>query len=699
MWKVLLTAGAIASLCLATPAAADDKPDLARFGALPNIEDVQISPDGSKLAVITTDGEQRFLTIRKTEGGGLAGIAVGDKKLRSVTWAGENNVILVSSVASEGAAFKGPAREYFLASNFDVRENVQKPLLSGVKDTLNIVVGPPQVRMIKGDPIVFLEGVHMMRGVGTDTLFRLNLRTNALKMLDNGVRYGTDGWLVDAAGEPVAQSMYDDQAGRWSLLMKVGSTWKTIDKTDAPMGSYGLAGFGRDGKSVLVRRGYGEDALREYRPDGQHETLPDDMVFDGLLHDPHTLKLVGGYRLERDEITYDFFDPALQSAWWSAVKPFKDARVTLHSASQDWRRMVLRVDSPVDGPSFALVDLNTRRGWVLGPAYKGIDAKTVSPVQTITYKAADGLTITGYLTLPRGREARSLPLIVLPHGGPEGRATPGYDWWSQALASRGYAVLQPNFRGSQGFGEDFIKAGFGEWGRKMQTDLSDGVRELARQGIVDPKRVCIMGASYGGYAALAGATLDRGTYRCAVSVAGPSDLNVVRRTVLRPGRICMRGDGVGEQVSTAAPIDPVWEGPTARDGSNRGALQCAREGTGPSNPGRMLAIDENDPRRTTSMRYWLRFMGDERKHADLKAISPVQLADKADIPILLIHGEDDTIVPFEQSQAMADALKKAGKPVALVPLKGEDHWLSRGTTRLQMLTEAVAFVEKYNPPS
>jgi dipeptidyl aminopeptidase/acylaminoacyl peptidase len=695
MRKVLLAVGAIASLWLTTPAAAnDDRPDLALFGALPSIEDVQISPDGSKLAVITTDGEQRFLTIRKTEGGGLAGIAVGDKKLRSVTWAGENNVILVSSVASKGESFTGPAREYFLASNFNVKANVQKPLLSGVKDSLNIVVGPPQVRMIKGDPIVFLEGVHMMRGVGTDTLFRLNLRTNALKMLDNGVRYGTDGWLVDAAGEPVAQSMYDAQAGRWSLLMKVGSTWKTIDKTDAPMGSYGLAGFGRDGKSVLVRRGYGEDALREYRTDGQHETLPDDMAFDGLLHDPQTLKLVGGYRLGRDEIVYNFFDAALQSAWWSVVKPFKDARVTLHSASKDWRRMVVRVDSPVDGPSFALVDLNTRRGWVLGPAYKGIDAKTVSPVQTITYTAADGLPITGYLTMPRGREARNLPLIVLPHGGPEGRATPGYDWWSQALASRGYAVLQPNFRGSQGFGEDFIKAGFGEWGRKMQTDLSDGVHDLARQGIVDPKRVCIMGASYGGYAALAGATLDRGTYRCAVSVAGPSDLNVVRRTVLRPGRICMRADRPGENAQA-----PGTAGTTSGGIVKLDTYECAREGTGPSNPGRMLAIDEDAPRRTTSMRYWLRFMGDDRKPADLKAISPAQQADKADIPILLIHGQDDTIVPFEQSQAMADALKKAGKPVALVPLKGEDHWLSRGTTRLQMLTEAVAFVEKYNPPS
>ena len=468
MLKILLTAGVAALAAMATPVLAADKPDLSVFGALPNVEQVEISPDGSKLAVITTDGEQRYLTIRKTEGGGLAGVAVGDNKLRSVTWAGENNVILVSSVATEGLNFKGPAREYFVATNFDVKQNQQKTLI-GRGPTGNIILGPPQVRTMKGDPIVFLEAVQMMRGVGVDTLFRINLRTGAVKTLDHGVRYDTDGWLIDAAGEPVAQSMYDAKAGRWTLLMKVGSTWKTIDKTDAPMGSHGIAGFGRDGKSVLVRQGFGEGALREYQSDGRHEALTDDIPLDGLLHDPDTLNLVGGYTLEGDHLVYSFFDPALQTAWLSAVKPFKDARVALHSASADWRRLVVRVDSPTEGPAFALVDLTTRKGWYLGAAYKGLNAKTISPVQTITYKAADGLAINGYLTLPRDREARNLPLIVLPHGGPEGRSTPGFDWWSQALASRGYAVLQPNFRGSQGFGDDFVKAGFGEWAGRCRA--------------------------------------------------------------------------------------------------------------------------------------------------------------------------------------------------------------------------------------
>ena len=144
----------------------------------------------------------------------------------------------------------------------------------------------------------------------------------------------------------------------------------------------------------------------------------------------------------------------------------------------------------------------------------------------ITYKARDGLEIPAYVTLPPRappKDAR-LPLVAPPHGGPRVRDAYDFDYVAQFLATRGYAVLQPQFRGSAGFGEDFVKAGKGEWGGKMQTDLLDGVAVLAAAGEVDPKRVCIVGASFGGYAALAGATLLPDAYRCAASIAGIGDL-------------------------------------------------------------------------------------------------------------------------------------------------------------------------------
>jgi dipeptidyl aminopeptidase/acylaminoacyl peptidase len=253
----------------------------------------------------------------------------------------------------------------------------------------------------------------------------------------------------------------------------------------------------------------------------------------------------------------------------------------------------------------------------------------------IQYKAGDGMDIAAVLTLPPGVPGKNLPVIVMPHGGPEARDYPGFDWWAQAFASRGYAVLQPNFRGSSGYGAAFLRAGYGEWGRKMQSDISDGLAFLAQSGIADPGRACIVGASYGGYAALAGVTLQKGFYRCAVSVAGVSDLP------------------------------------------------------------KMVATDVKESGRDATLVRALRQQVGSGK--DLRAVSPVRLADAADAPILLVHGREDTVVDYDQSADMAKALQKAGKPVELLTLAGEDHWLSKSETRMAMLEAVVAFVMKENP--
>lgn len=643
MLKSILAVAAACLSLISTRALAADKPSLAIYGQLPNIEAVEISPDGSKLAIIQTDGEQRVLTVRQVGGGMLGGVRVGPTKLRAVVWAGEDHLVLVSSQTADVMGISGPAREYYMASAFNWRTKKQSLLLRDQEAAMNVIVGPPMVRTVNGDPVVFLEGVHFLEDRGVDTLYRVNLKTGTTRMLDSGVQMDADGWLVNAAGEPVAQSLYDSKRGRWSLRMKIDGGWRTVDEADTPMGSYGISGFGRDGASILVWRtdDKDKDVLREYSGVARYVDLPGDLDLSGLIHDPGDLRLLGGYKLKGDDLRYTFFDAVSQKSWNAVVKAFAGDRVTLASWSKDRKHVVVLADSAEAGPAYAVVDLNTKQATWLADVYGGVTPAAISPVRSIKYKAADGLEITGYLTLPKGREPRNLPLIVLPHGGPEGRDEPGFDWWSQALASRGYAVLRPNFRGSEGFGWDFVKAGFGEWGRKMQTDLSDGVRDLARQGLIDPKRVCIVGASYGGYAALAGAALDTGVYRCAVSVAGPADLKKMLLAV--------------------------------RDAHN-GDMSAAQ-------------------------RYWLRFMGaDGIKDPDLAAISPARLADKIDIPVMLIHGKDDTVVRYDQSQAMAAAMKRAGKPVTLVTLDGEDHWLSRGATRLKMLTEAVAFVEKNNPP-
>ena len=218
------------------------------------------------------------------------------------------------------------------------------------------------------------------------------------------------------------------------------------------------------------------------------------------------------------------------------------------------------------------------------------------------YDARDKYPLFGYLTIPAGAAEKNLPLVVLPHGGPHRRDTPDFDWWSQFLASRGYAVLRPQFRGSTGLGTEHLLAGRGQWGLRMQDDVTDGVKALISQGIVDPKRVCIVGASYGGYAALAGAAFTPELYACAISVAGVSDL----------AEVIAYDEKMG--------------------GDESDSVYYERESIG----------SRDDPK-----------VGEK---------SPARHARDIRAPILLLHGTNDTVVPFAQSQMMANALAAAGSP-------------------------------------
>jgi dipeptidyl aminopeptidase/acylaminoacyl peptidase len=385
-------------------------------------------------------------------------------------------------------------------------------------------------------------------------------------------------------------------------LRTFNGDWRVVKQIDAPIDQPSLLGLGRDGASIAVSFPEGNtEVVRELLPNGA--TWSDPIAApEEFIRDPVTQRPIGQILVAGGEWRYEFFDPRDQRAWTAMQAAYPNDLLSLVSFSADHRKLVLRVDSATEGPAYALVNLDTGKGDWIANEYRDLAPRDIGPKHAIAFKAADGVNLTGYLTLPQGRQAKGLPV---------------------------------NYRGSDGFGWDFQASGFGQWGRKMQTDPSDGVRYLAAQGTIDPARGCIAGASYGGYAALAGAALDPGVYRCAASVAGLSDL---KRFVA--GR--RRDDGVGNE------------------------------------------------------RYWLRYMGPS---SDLAAVSPALQVEKVKIPILLIHGKDDTTAPFEQSQIMADALRKAGKHFEFVTLKKEDHWLSQGETRLLTLQSVVACLEKNNPPN
>ena len=635
MWVRVFIATLLAVLASAPALAAP----LSAYGKLPAIEGAEISPDGQKLAVIVTDGEERTVQIHSLADGKSVGIKAGSTKVRDIIWAGSDHLLIITSVSGDVAFVQSARREWMMGIDYDLVHRKQHPLLQDAKASITTIVGTPMIRRLSGKAYVFVAAPHFVDSVGRNSLFRIDLDTNKTTLVDQGFA-NTRDWVVGNDGKPIGESEYDQKTGLWTLRTGGPLHWKYAHRENVLLETPHLVGLGRDGASVLVADWDGATtALREVTPENADWPEPFHRGgYDRMMFDPSDHSLIGYQRLAGDRQQYEFLRPSDAATWAKVERAYKGQSVSLVSWSDDRQKMVLVVDTPKDGPSYALVDFNTHRADTIGALYPGVAAGDIAAKRAIHVKASDGLDLAGFLTLPNGAQSKGLPLIVLPHGGPASRDQPGFDWWSQALANRGYAVLQVNFRGSSGYGEKFLGAGYGQWGRKMQTDLSDGVRDLVAQGVVDPKRVCIVGASYGGYAALAGAAFDPGVYRCAASVAGPSDLT------------------------------------------------------------RMVAWTK-DNKGLESQRYWTRFMGASGpKDPILRQLSPAFAADRITIPILLVHGKDDTVVALEQTQIMERALKAAGKPVETVIMPGEDHWLSRGETRLRMLESVVTFLEKYNPP-
>jgi dipeptidyl aminopeptidase/acylaminoacyl peptidase len=617
-------------------------PPLEAFGLLPALEEVQISPDGAHIAFTTTKNDERILVVSDSAARTLVtSLKLGKIKVRGLEWADDRHLLITTSNTAVVAELTETKDEWNTVQVLDIINGKQTPLLANLAATGNVVFNHPVFRKIDGKTYVFLQAFHEDSD-RTLALYRVDLDSGAPVLVKAG-HIDTEAWFVDRDGQPAAEARYAPKAGKWSLMInRAKGGWFNSRTIDAPIDEPEILGYGKDGQTVLVRtlEDHGTVLHAVSLADGSWGPAEDD-EYDSLIFDPLSGALLGGEDLRGDERVVDFFDPAVAAIWKAIEKAYPDERVRLESWTRDHRKAVVLVDGPRDGYAYALDDLDAKRGDWLGAVYPMLSQEQIAQPNALTYKAADGLEIPAYLTLPVGAGGKNLPLIVMPHGGPAARDTQDFDWLREALASRGYAVLQPNFRGSKGYDASFLEAGYGQLGRKMQTDLSDGVRYLAAQGVVDPKRVCIFGWSYGGYAALAGATLDPGVYRCAADMAGFADVQIM--------------------------------------------MQQAQA---------MSSGRDNDV-----LRFWERYMG-AKSYADpmLAQISPVRQAAKAAIPILIVHGKDDTVVDYQQSVAMADALKRAGKPYTFVTLDGEDHWGSRSETRLKLLQAVMEFLLKNNPP-
>ncbi len=615
---------------------------------------VRLTPDGKTVAFAGYRGGKRLVSIVDLSTGNYLRELLPDSelKLRDLNWADNRTLLMtISKTLSVNADVRARRKyEFSRIVAVDTDGGGQRILLM-TQPNRQLVTGAELLRTQTGRPETVIMSswnylaVKQKDATGSRlaggrkdagwlySLFEVSSRTGIGRALEAGTPF-TLRWVVDGQGRAVGRSDWNPSDRDFQVVANSGGKWKAVYSSNSP-DELQPEGLTAD-KSALVALGTrGGDRIRAWRIplDGSEITL----MFDGnedverMVEDRFT-GAPAGFRLGGLEPTIHWLDPKLEAIQTTIGRAFPNKIVEIYDRSQDYGRILARVEGASSPPAYYLIDLAKGTADMVGEAYPELAAATLGTYRAIYYKARDGVTIPAYLTLPPGREPPGLPLVVLPHGGPQSRDDSGFDWWAQFIATRGYAVLQPQFRGSTGFGADLQRAGTREWGRAMQDDITDGVQSLVDEQIVDGSRVCIVGSSYGGYAALAGAAFTPDQFACAASINGIADL-------------------------------PSLQG-------------YIRHRSG----------DESD-----ELAAWQELVG-RRYDDDLDAASPARSVQSIRVPILLIHGTDDTRVPFSQSESFAKLLKQHGKPHTLVKLQGEDHWLSTSSSRIEAMQALEGFL-------
>jgi len=467
-------------------------------------------------------------------------------------------------------------------------------------------------------------------------IYEVDLKNGKAKVMDTMQRSVFDG-VHDAKGKRYAEILQDVKKKTFSVVSTIDGRKTIFDRNKVELDPFYVEGIDSDGKHLILNFDDGkrfglhrmsliDGAITPYEID-------DGVVGDvGLIDDPFTGQVVA-YNYTGDLPRRIYTDPAFSEVADGAKQALGADSVILTSWTKDRRLFTVAAMNKGKPTDYYLYDVKAPSLSPVGGTAPWLAEAPLGDVSKVTYQARDGLEIPAYLTLPPGKIKTDgpFPLVLMPHGGPEARDSATYDWLAQAVASEGYMVLQPNFRGSSGYGAKFRNAGYREFGGKMVTDVLDGAAYLKAEGLVAGDGHCSMGWSYGGYSALMTGLLGKDTTQCIISINGVTD------------------------------------------------------------PFGML--DSNGQART----YWEQYMGDvhNTRFWNKKEITPVDRANEYTAPVLLLHGKEDTTVPFDQASDLKRRLPKA--QVELVRFPGDDHYMQNTASRVQILEESLAFLAAHHP--
>jgi dienelactone hydrolase len=619
----------------AAPAALPPPIPAEALGALPFIRDPVLSPDGLHLAARMTAQNRNWIAVYDlrlplTEQRPLQ-IEEGDYDLLWLRWAGNGRLLFGIRVVLRPDGQEIPVTR---AGSIDLRTGQTMPLIGGAG--------------ILGDDVIYVDpaGTYILLSaqdslVDFPSVDRIDLATGRRSLVQSS-RPGVWNWYADSQGVVRVGVDYGERRARLYYRSGAGEDLRRIDARPAA----------RDG-SIIDAIHFTAEADRGIIVTNEVTGRFGAYAFDfaanargaAIFEHPEvdvTAVVLGrtgqalGVTYEDDRPRVHWVDPEMQRIQRAIDRAVPGKVNHIIDRSDDGNKVLVWSTAADDPGTYYLYDRTTHQMHGFADPYGRLADYRFAPVQPVSYRNRDGLAIPAYLTLPPGRAERGLPLIVLPHGGPFARDSWAFDAEVQFLASRGYAVLQPQFRGSTGYGREHVERGTGQFGSGMIDDMEDGIDWLAGRGIVDPARVCIMGSSYGGYAAMWAPIHSPQRYRCAISFAGVSDLGAQLRYDFR--------------IATA----------------------------------------------TRYFRDWQRQVRGEQR-VDPTLISPLQQVARLRVPVLIAHGDKDRRVRVSQSRNMVRALTRAGASVDSVFYPEAGHGFSRPEDSIDFLRRVEAFLARHNP--
>lgn len=637
-------------------AAAAQAPTAEMFARDPNIYSAALSPDGRYVAMIQRmQGNEALVVVDWRERRAQAvQTARRDRGLFLdwVIWKSDNRLLFGATQrldwdgTPEDTSYRQIQRVFGM--NRD-GSGVTQMFEGQMRRLLNPDYAPIHlIDRLPRDPSNVLIGTWGQDGY---TVFRVDVNTGRSSIVDDDLGWDSYRVFVDGAGNPAMRMdalPYNSgyrifrrapEGDRWDVAYELQRSTVAENRDFHP-----LRAGPAPGQVYVAARPEGREFQSIYLYDTRTGQLGDPVYShpgadaQGIRVDPNDNSLLAACA-ETQRWECRASDPRMQRHFDAIAVYFEGlADFALSDVSLGKDVWLISAEGPTIPPSFYVYDLNATQLTLIGAAYPQLPRPQLAPMEVVRYTARDGTELWGYLTSPPGA-ARPMPLVVMPHGGPESRDSYEFDFLAQFLATRGYAIFQPHFRGSAGSGRSFAAAGHRQWGLRMQDDVTDGVRHLIERGAADPQRICIVGASYGGYAALAGGAFTPELYRCAVSIAGDADL-----------------------------------------------LQMLDEER------RLQGLT------SAGYAYWVQVTGDPGRDRDaLIATSPMRHATNFRAPVLLIHGRADYIVRVEHSERMRDALQRAGKQVRYVDFEDEGHYWGNWEpeNRQRLLEEIGNFVGEH----